>query len=73
MGVGGTGGAADIEKLAQLDIELKDLQRGLIDFPTMREGRVVYLCWELGEPEVAYWHELDTGFGGRQPLDDKLD
>jgi hypothetical protein len=56
--------------LEEWSIELKDLQRGLIDFPAMREGRVVYLCWELGEPEIAYWHETTTGYTGRQPVDD---
>ena len=58
--------------LAEWSIELKDLQRGLIDFPAMREGRVVYLCWELGEPEIAYWHETTTGYTGRQPVDDRF-
>lgn len=47
---------------------LKDLESGLIDFPTIWEGREVYLCWKLGEPEVAFWHDLHTGFAGRQPL-----
>jgi hypothetical protein len=51
------------------DIELKDIQTGLIDFRAMREGREIYLCWRLGEPEVKYWHELMTDFDGRQPLD----
>lgn len=56
---------------AQLDrmgIEIKDPDRGLIDFFSERDGRVVYLCYLLGEPELAYWHELHTGFAGRQPL-----
>jgi hypothetical protein len=47
---------------------LKDVQLGLIDFPTEREGEVVYLCWQFGEPEVAFWHRVDEGFAGRQPL-----
>lgn len=50
-------------------IEVKDLARGLIDFYHEREGRVVYLCYLLGEPTLSYWHELDTGFAGRQPLE----
>ena len=49
--------------------EVKDLDMGLLDFPTVRDGRVVYLCWRLGEPRIAYWHELDAGFAGRQPLE----
>ena len=61
------------EQLAAWNIELKDLQIGLVDFPALREGRTVFLCWQLGEPEVAFWHETTTGFAGRQPLDDKLD
>jgi hypothetical protein len=59
---------AGLERLHDLDIELKDLQMGLIDFYHEREGRLVYLCWRLGEPEVLFWHDLDTGFAGRQLL-----
>jgi hypothetical protein len=47
---------------------IKDLESGLIDFPTLWEGREVYLCWKKGEPEVGFWHEVDAGFAGRQPL-----
>ena len=50
-------------------VELKDYFAGLVDFPSRREGRVVYLCWRFGEPAVAYWHELEAGFAGRQKLD----
>ncbi len=50
-------------------IQLKDYSRGLIDFPSMRGGRVVLLCWQLGEPEIIeWWHEVEAGFAGRQPL-----
>ena len=49
-------------------IELKGLDEGLIDFPSDREGRVVYLCWRLGEDAIAWWHEIDEGFPGRRPL-----
>lgn len=56
-------------KLNEMGIQLKDYSRGLIDFPTMRDGRVVLLCWELGEPEVIkWWHEVEDGFAGRRPL-----
>ena len=55
-----------VEELQQLGIDPK--QGGLIDFPAMMDGRIVYLCWRPGESEVLYWHELDAGFGGRQPL-----
>jgi hypothetical protein len=50
-------------------ILLRDIDRGLVDFPAVIDGREVYLCWELGEDEVAYWHELDSGYRGREPLD----
>ena len=56
-------------ELHDLGIELKDYSRGLIDFPSMREGRVVLLCWQLGENEqIEWWHEIEAGFAGRQPL-----
>ena len=48
--------------------QLKDLDTGLIDFPTVWEGREVFLCWKLGETEVGHWHEIDAGFASRQPL-----
>jgi len=57
--------------LAGLDeqgIIVKDPDTGLIDFPHIREDREVFLCWRIGEKTVAHWHELDTGFRGRQPL-----
>jgi hypothetical protein len=57
-----------IAELNGLGVEVKGLDQGLVDFPSMREGRVVYLCWRVGEPDIAWWHELDTGFAGRQPL-----
>jgi hypothetical protein len=55
-------------ELTRLQIELKDYFTGLIDFRAVMDGREVYLCWRLGEPEVAHWHELDAGFAGRRPL-----
>ena len=56
-------------ELHELGIRLKDYSRGLIDFPTMRDGREVLLCWQLGEDEkIEWWHELEAGFAGRQPL-----
>jgi len=56
------------QELDQLHIELKDHFTGLIDFRARVDGREVYLCWRLGEPDVAHWHELDAGFMGRQKL-----
>ena len=58
------------QELKNLHVELKDYYTGLIDFPAWMEDRAVYLCWRLGEPEVAHWHELDAGFAGRQKLAD---
>lgn len=54
--------------LQGVGVQLKDIQNGVIDFPSRREGRDVYLCWHLGEERVAYWHEISAGFQGRQPL-----
>jgi hypothetical protein len=56
-------------ELDELGIELKDPDTGLIDFRSRRQGRIVYLCWRLGESRIAWWHELDAGFAGRQPLE----
>jgi hypothetical protein len=58
-------GAAALERWG---IELKDPERGLIDFYHERDGEIVYLCYLLGEPEIRYWHGLRAGFAGRQPL-----
>lgn len=55
-------------ELHEMDIVLRDLERGLLDFPALREGREVYLCLEDGEDEIGYWHDIEAGYGGRQPL-----
>jgi len=64
--------AADLEhfqeELSELGVEFKDYVQGLVDFPAERDGRVVYLCWRLGEPAVEFWHEVDAGYAGRRPL-----
>lgn len=53
----------------ELGIQLKDYARGLIDFPCMLDGRVVLLCWQIGDAdEIEWWHEVEAGFAGRQPL-----
>ena len=54
--------------LQEQQIVLRDLDRGLVDFPHLRDGREVYLCWIEGEEEIGYWHDLDSGYAGRQPL-----
>jgi hypothetical protein len=55
-------------ELDELGIELKDRRLGLIDFPSEMNGKRVLLCWRLGEPDVQFWHEVDAGYAGRQPL-----
>lgn len=57
-----------VQELRGLGVELKDFDTGLVDFPAWMNGHEVYLCWRLGEPEVAHWHEVDAGFAGRQKL-----
>ncbi len=59
-----------IGELREREIVLRDLDRGLIDFPSLRDGEEIYLCWEEGEDEIAFWHEPDSGFAGRRPLSD---
>jgi hypothetical protein len=59
---------AEIERLSKENIALRDPETGLVDFPGERDGRRVWLCWRLDEERVAHWHELDTGYVGRQPL-----
>lgn len=58
-----------MSELETLGVQLKDFDRGLVDFPSLREGRVVLLCWQLGEgDQVEWWHDMDAGFAGRTPL-----
>ena len=58
------------EALERLDIVVRDLDRGLVDFPAVIDGREVYLCWLLDEPAVTHWHAIESGFAGRKPLPD---
>jgi hypothetical protein len=61
--------AAGVDHLRDQGIEIKSIDHGLIDFPSLRGGRVVYLCWRLGEgPVIRYWHEIEAGFAGRRTL-----
>lgn len=58
-----------LSELEALGVQLKDFERGLVDFPSLRDGRVVLLCWQLGEgDELEWWHDVDAGFAGRTPL-----
>jgi hypothetical protein len=56
-------------RFAQRQIQIKDIDRGLIDFPAIIAGKEVFLCWEQGEQDIDYWHDLDSGFAGREPID----
>ena len=58
----------DLREIAGRGIIIQDLGRGLVDFPSNREGREIYLCWLRGEERVSHWHEIDAGFAGRQRL-----
>jgi hypothetical protein len=58
-----------LAELQEMEIVLRDLERGLVDFPSLRDGREIYLCWvEQEEDEIGFWHDLEAGYGGRQPL-----
>ncbi|MBD0338816.1 MAG: DUF2203 domain-containing protein [Thermoleophilia bacterium] len=57
-----------VDELQGRGVQVKDLDLGLLDFPSEREGEVVLLCWRVGEEEIAYWHGLDEGYAGRKPL-----
>ena len=74
-GPGVTGMLADwlqmnqqLRRLKELGVVIKDFDRGLLDFPHLREGREVFLCWELDEDDIGFWHDIDTGYGGRERL-----
>jgi hypothetical protein len=62
-----------VDKLVHLildtGVQIKDVNSGLIDFSALKDGREVYLCWQYGEGDLAFWHEMDAGFAGRQPID----
>lgn len=57
-----------LAEFSELGIVVRDIDRGLVDFPAIVDGQEAYLCWQLDEDEVAFWHDLESGFGGRRPL-----
>jgi len=57
-----------LQEVRMLGLVVKDVDRGLVDFPHLRDGREVFLCWELDEDDIEFWHELDTGYAGRERL-----
>jgi hypothetical protein len=61
-----------VGELSELGVECKGPTEGLVDFPAMRDGKQVCLCWKLDEPSVRYWHETDSGFANRKPLDPEI-
>lgn len=58
-----------LQEFAARGIQIKDLERGLIDFPAIKDGKEIFLCWEKDEEDIQFWHDLDSGFPGREPLD----
>lgn len=58
-----------VHQIQDMGVLVKDINLGLLDFPALREGREVYLCWQYGEGEIAFWHEVEAGFAGRQPIE----
>ncbi len=65
--------AATFERIQESGAILKDFNAGLVDFPHEHDGRIVYLCWRLGEDELKWWHETDQGFAGRVPIGDNFE
>ena len=60
-----------IQQIRDFGVLLKDVEKGLCDFPYIKDGRTVYLCWQLGEDSIQFWHDVESGFAGREPLDDR--
>jgi len=58
-----------LQELEEIGVEIKDWERGIVDFPCLLDGREICLCWTFGEPHVAYWHEPQAGYAGRQPIE----
>jgi hypothetical protein len=61
-----------LKELEAIGCVFKGFDAGLVDFYSLRDDRPIFLCWKMGEPRIGYWHELDAGFGGRQPIDGAL-
>ena len=57
-----------MHKIVEIGCEVKGIREGLVDFPSIREGKEVYLCWRMPEKEILFWHDLNSGFAGRKPL-----
>jgi len=61
-----------ITEIDSIGVQVKDLDNGLLDFPFKLEDQVVLLCWKMGEPAIEHWHTMESGFGGRQPVDERF-
>ncbi|MFT4113366.1 DUF2203 domain-containing protein [Silvibacterium sp.] len=61
-----------MDEIDAIGVQVKDLDTGLLDFPCELDGEIVLLCWRLGEPLIGYWHTMDAGFRGRQPIDERF-
>ena len=57
-----------VHHILDTGVLIKDINIGLLDFPALKDGREVYLCWQYGEADIAYWHEVEAGYSGRQPI-----
>jgi hypothetical protein len=57
-----------VHQILDTGVLIKDVNIGLLDFPALKDGREVYLCWQYGEGEIAFWHEIEAGYAGRQPI-----
>jgi hypothetical protein len=57
-----------VQRIQELGVLIKDVNTGLLDFPSLRDGKLVYLCWRYGEDDIRFWHEVDSGFAGRQAI-----
>ena len=64
--------STNLQAIQEMGVLVKDLEMGLCDFPHLRDGRVVFLCWKLGEQEIKWWHETSTGYKDRCPLEDSV-
>ena len=58
-----------LHRIQRAGVQVKDLNTGLLDFPALHDGHEVYLCWQIGEKQIEYWHEIEAGFAGRQPIE----
>jgi len=58
-----------LHHIQRTGVQVKDINTGLLDFPALHDGHEVYLCWQIGERRIEYWHEIDAGFAGRQPIE----